>query len=78
MKANAVRLAAGLTVFAICAPLPAGAQFFYPPIVIVPPPNENYPTPKPKPPPDKPNPAGTTPTQAKPAGHYEGRTFVPD
>jgi hypothetical protein len=79
MKANAVRFAAGLTVFAIGAPLPASGQFFYPPIVIVPPPTENYPAPKPKPPsPDKPNPAVTAPAQAKPAGHYEGRTWVPD
>jgi hypothetical protein len=78
MRANAVRFAAGLAVFAIGAPLPAGAQFYYPPIVIVPPPTENYPAPKPKPPPDRPSPAQNAPAQGKPAGHYEGRTWVPD
>jgi hypothetical protein len=77
MKSNAVRFAAGLGLFAVGAPFPACAQFFYPPIVIVPPPTENYPTPKPKTPPDRPKPADSS-TQAKPGGHYEGRTWVPD
>jgi hypothetical protein len=76
MKTNAVRFAAGLGLFAVGAPFAACAQFFYPPIVIVPP-AENYGAPKPKPPPDRPKPADTPP-QAKPAGHYEGRTWVPD
>jgi hypothetical protein len=78
MGTNAVRFAAGLALFALAAPFPASAQFFYPPIVIVPPPPaESYGAPKPKPPPDKPK-AADSPTQARPAGHYEGRTWVPD
>jgi hypothetical protein len=77
MKTN-VRLAALLALLAFGAPFPACGQFIYPPIIIIPPP-ENYATPKlaPKPPPDKPKPADT-PAQAKPAGHYQGRTFVHD
>jgi hypothetical protein len=77
MKTNAVRFAAGLALFAAGAPFPAFGQFIYPPVFVVPPPAENYASPPPKPPPDKPKPAETSP-QAKPAGHYEGRTFVPD
>ena len=79
MKTNAVRFAAGLALFAIGAPRPADAQFFYPPIVIVPPPPaQDYGAPpNPKQPPDKPRPADS-PAQAKPAGHYEGRVWVPD
>lgn len=80
MKANAVRFAAGLALFAF-APFPASGQYFPPPLIIVPPPAQNYalpPKPAPKPPPpDKPKPPDT-PTQAKPTGHYEGRTYVPD
>jgi hypothetical protein len=78
MNANAVRFAAGLALSAIGAPLPAEAQFFYPPIVIVPPPPaQDYGAPKPKQPPDKPRPADS-PAEAKPQGHFEGRTWVPD
>jgi hypothetical protein len=79
MRTNSVRFAAGLALLAACAPGSALGQFIYPPVLIVPPPPDNYGTPKPasKPPPDKPKPA-EPPAQAKPAGHYEGRTFVPD
>lgn len=79
MKANAVRFAAGLALVAFGAPLPARGQFFYPPLVIVPPPAQDYGTPKPapKPPPPKPKPPDA-PAPSKPAGHYEGRTYVPD
>jgi len=63
MKTN-VRFAAGLALFAFGAPFPACGQFIYPPIIIIPPP-ENYATsePAPKPPPAKPKPA------AKPGGY---------
>jgi hypothetical protein len=77
MKTNAVRFAAGLGLIAVGAPFPACGQFFYP-TIIVPPPPDVYSAPKPpKPPPEKPKPADA-PSQAKPAGHYEGRTWVPD
>jgi hypothetical protein len=75
MKTNAVRFAAGLALFAIGAPLPACAQFLYPPIVIVTPPAQDYGAQKPKPLPDKPKPADT---QAQTGGHYEGRRWIPD
>jgi hypothetical protein len=80
MNTNAVRFAAGLAFFAVGAQFPAWGQFIYPPVFVVPPPAENYVTPKPKPPPDKPKPPDTpnTPSQARPAGHFEGRTYVPD
>jgi hypothetical protein len=81
MKTNAARLAAGLALVAFGAPFPASGQYFPPPLIIVPPPAQEYATPKPlsKPPPPKPKPsADTPPPQTKPAGHYEGRTFVPD
>jgi hypothetical protein len=80
MKANAVRFAAALVLLAFGAPLPACGQFIYPPLVIVPPAAQNYATPKPapRPPPPKLTPPAGTPPQAKPAGHYEGRTYVPD
>jgi hypothetical protein len=80
MKTNAVRFAAALALFAFGAPFPAYGQFIYPPVFAVPPPAENYyaaPKPAPTPPPGKPK-AADTPAQAKPTGHYEGRTFVPD
>jgi hypothetical protein len=80
MKTNAIRFAAGVALFALGAPFPACAQMIsnYP-VIIVPPPAQNYamPKPAPKPPPDKPKPA-ETPAQAAPSGHFEGRTFVPD
>jgi hypothetical protein len=79
MKASAIRFAAGLALVAVSAPLPAAAQYL-PPLIIVPPPAQNYaaPRPAPKPPPDKPKPAADTPPPAKRAGHYQGQTFVPD
>src|SRR5271170_3571272 len=80
MKANAVRCAATLALVAFAAPLPATAQYFPPPLIIVPPPAQDYaaPRPAPRPPPPKPRPAADTPPLAKPAGHYQGQTFVPD
>jgi hypothetical protein len=80
MKANAVRFAAALALVAVGAPLPACGQYFPPALIIVPPPAQNYATPKPapKPPPDKPKPAANSTPPAKPAGHYQGQTFVPD
>ena len=78
MKTNAVRVAAGLAVLMGGAPFPAWGQFVYPPVFAVPPPPaQDYASPKPKPSPDKPKSAETAP-QAKPGGHYEGRTWVPD
>ena len=77
MKTKPVRFAAGLVFLAVGAPFPACGQFIYPPVFVIPPPAQDYGAPKPKPPPDKPKPADS-PTQAKPAGHYEGRTWVPD
>jgi hypothetical protein len=79
MKTNAVRFAAGLVFVIVGAPFPACGQFIYPPVFVVPPPAQDYGTPRPasRPPPDKPKPADS-PAQAKPAGHYEGRTYVPD
>ena len=52
MKTNAARFAAGLVLLSAGAPLPACAQFIYPPVLVVPPPAQNY-TPKPvyRPPP---------------------------
>jgi hypothetical protein len=80
MKTNAVRFAAGLALVAFGAPFPAVGQYFPPPLIIVPPPAQNYavPKPAPKPPPEKPKPQTDTPLQPKPTGHYEGRTYVPD
>ena len=80
MKPNAVGRAAALALVAFAAPVPATAQYFPPALIIVPPPAQNYaaPKPAPKPPPDKPKPAAVTPPPAKPAGHYQGQTFVPD
>jgi hypothetical protein len=80
MKPNAVGRAAALALVAFAPPAPATAQYFPPALIIVPPPAQNYaaPKPAPKPPPDKPKPAADTPPPAKPAGHYQGQTFVPD
>ena len=79
MTANAIRFAAGAALVAFAAPLPAAGQYF-PPLIIVPPPAQDYaiPRPAPKPPPDKPKPSNTPPPQDAPKGHYQGRTFVPD
>ena len=74
MKTSAVRATVGLMFFALDA-LPARAQFIYPPVLVVPPPAQNY-IPKPKTP-DKPKPADAPPAQVK-GGHYEGRTWLPD
>jgi hypothetical protein len=80
MTANAVRFAAGLALVAVAAPLPATAQYFPPALIIVPPQAQQYATPKaaPKPPPDKPKAPTDTPPAGRPAGHYQGQTFVPD
>jgi hypothetical protein len=80
MTANAVRFAAGLALVAFAAPLPATAQYFPPALIIVPPQAQQYATPKaaPKPPPDKPKAPTDTPPAGRPAGHYQGQTFVPD
>jgi hypothetical protein len=80
MTANAVRFAAGLALAAFAAPLPATAQYFPPVMIIVPPAAQDYATPKaaPKPPPDKPKAPADSPPLARPAGHYQGQTFVPD
>ncbi|HEY1862727.1 MAG TPA: hypothetical protein VGG77_03365 [Roseiarcus sp.] len=79
MKANGLRFVAGLALVTVCAPLPASGQYFPPPLIIVPPPAQDYaaPRPAPKPPPDKPKPPNTAPADA-PKGHYQGRTFIPD
>ena len=71
MKINDVRLAAGVAFFALGTPFPACAQFFsnYP-VIIVPPPAQNYtlPKPTPKPPPDKPKPPDTPASRAGDGG----------
>jgi hypothetical protein len=79
MKANSVRWAAALALGAFAAPLPAASQYF-PPLIIVPPPAQDYalPRPMPKPQPSKARPVPDTPPPAKPTGHYQGQTFVPD
>jgi hypothetical protein len=80
MTANAIRFAAGLALGAFAAPLPATAQYFPPVMIIVPPATHDYGAPQlaPKPPPDKPKSAPDSASPAKPAGHYQGQTFVPD
>lgn len=80
MRASAVQFAAGFALVAFAAPLPATAQYFPPPLIIVPPPAQDYaaPRPAPKPPPDKPKPSNTPPPPDGPKGHYQGRTFIPD
>ena len=79
MKANAVRFAAGAALVAFAAPLPAASQYF-PPLIIVTPPAQDYalPRPAPKSQPPKPRPTADTPPATKPTGHYQGQTFVPD
>ena len=79
MTANAVRFSAGLALGAFAAPLPATAQYFPPVMIIVPPATHDYGAATvTKPPPDKPKSAAQSASQAKPAGHYQGQTFVPD
>ena len=79
MRTNAVRFAAGIALAAIGA-LPATAQYFPPVLLVVPPAAQNYATPKaaPKPLPDKPKATADAPPTGRPAGHYQGQTFVPD
>jgi hypothetical protein len=82
MKTKAARLAAALALVALGAPLPAVGQYFPPPLIIVPPPAQNYAMPKsaPKPPPRaEPKLPADTPPQPNPtSGHFQGRTYVPD
>ena len=80
MRASAVWFAAGLALVAFATPLPATAQYFPPPLIIVPPPAQDYATPRPapnRPPPAKPKPADAA-APDEPKGHYQGRTFIPD
>ena len=81
MMVSAVRFAAGLAFVAFAAPLPATAQYFPPPLIIVPPPAQDYaaprPAPRPQPQPDKAKPSDLSPPDG-PKGHYQGRTFIPD
>ena len=79
MDSKAFRIAGGVALLAFGAPLPACAQFNYP-MIIVPPPAENYVSPKPAPeapPGDKPKP-GDKPGEAPNLGDhsqcYQGRT----
>jgi hypothetical protein len=78
MRSNALRFSGGLALVALGAPLPAIGQYL-PPLIIVPPPAQDYAAPRPaaKPPPDKPKPSDT-PAPDGPKGHYQGRTFIPD
>ena len=78
MKPSVVRRFAALALVAFAAPLSAAAQYF-PPLIIVPPPAQDYaaPRPAPKPQPDKAKPSDTS-LQDGPKGHYQGRTFIPD
>jgi hypothetical protein len=79
VKTNAVRYAAGFALVSACGELPAAAQYF-PPVMIIVPPAQNYAAPKPAPKPstEKPKPTADEPPPSKPAGHYQGQTFVPD
>ena len=81
MKNKAFRIAGGVALLAFGAPLPARAQFSYP-MIIVPPPAQNYVAPKlaPKaPPPEKPRPADKPADASNPGDAsqcYQGRTKV--
>jgi hypothetical protein len=80
MRTNAIRLASGVALFTFGLAFPAFSQFMsnYP-LIVVPPPAQDYALPKsaPKsPPPEKPKPPDA-PAPA-PAGRYQGRTLVPD
>lgn len=82
MRLNAVRFAAGLALIGFGAPLPAYGQYFPPPLIVVPPPAQDYAAPRQAPDrarPARPNPQpqAETPPQTR-GGHYEGRTYVPD
>jgi hypothetical protein len=79
MRTKAFRIAGGVALLAFGAPLPASAQFNYP-MIIVPPPAENYVAPKPAPtapPPEKAKPAERPADAPNPGDHsqcYQGRT----
>ena len=83
MKTNAIRFASGFALFAFGSAFPAYGQFFtnYP-VIIVPPPAQDYVLPKPAP--RSPPPARQAKTSRHAGagraggGHYQGRTFVPD
>ncbi len=81
MKTNAARFAAGLALMSVGAPAPASGQYFPPPLIMVPPPAQDYSAPKPVPrsgqPSERQRPPADTPPQTR-RGHYEGRTYVPD
>jgi hypothetical protein len=77
MKTKALRITAGVALLAFGAPLPACAQFNYP-MIIIPPPAQNYALPKPAPkapPPEKPKPADAL-TPGDVSQCYQGRTKV--
>ena len=80
MKASAVRVAAGVALVSVCTPFPASSQYFPPTLIIVPPPAQEYAAPKQAPKRaqrDSPTPPDTS-ADAKPKGHYQGRSFIPD
>ena len=80
MKASAVRVVAGMALVSVCTPFPASSQYFPPTLIIVPPPAQEYAAPKQAPKPaqrDSPKPPDTS-ADAKPKGHYQGRSFIPD
>jgi hypothetical protein len=70
------RFAAALIFLNIGASFPACGQFIYP-ILVVPPPPQDYSASKPKPAPDKPK-LADAPAQTSKGGHYEGRIWVPE
>ena len=69
MKTKAFRIAGGVALLAFGAPLPACAQFTYP-MIIVPPPAQNYVVPKPAP-------KAPPPEQAQACGRAEPRGCEP-
>jgi hypothetical protein len=80
MKTKVCGLAMSAAIIALGAPLPASAQFFsnYP-VIVVPPPAQNYVLPKPpKPPLEKPKPPDAPTTEPQPQQTYQGRTHVID
>jgi hypothetical protein len=81
MKTKAFRIAGGVALLACGAPPPACAQFTYP-MIVVPPPAQNYAAPKPAPkapPPEKPKPAdkpADAPNPGEVTQCFQGRTRV--
>ena len=77
MKANICGLSMIGALIPLGAPFPAHAQFFsnYP-VIVVPPPAQNYVLPKPPKPPDKPKAPDTTTSEPAPSQSYQGRTRV--